>query len=534
MNQQGTELINSSQAQMKEMKLAPESLFFNMAKFEAAKQVAKMFAASTMVPQHFRGADHMGDVMIALDLAERLRVNPFMLMQTIGMVHGRPAFEAKLLIAIVNSQGTYKNGLEYEFVGEDGPKEKMECRAYATEKATGITKYGPWITWEMVEAEGWNTDKPNKNGGGVTKSKWNTMPTIMFAYRAASYFVNRHCPELKLGLLTIDEAQEVIDLSRSGAVYGLTDKPETKSAPAGEDIYDAKTHPEAAQPPDPPPESESEEPPFTTETVTTPPEKVGMNDEAHIIDSFLRLRTTGLTAFEKEHHDEIQAWEGKLREAWIDKWLNVMKRHYFSEGQPGYVARPEESDPPPPESTEAPDDFSSLRNNLGRMDRDALKRYEKQYRLEIPGWPSEEIRFFVNLWRDKVGGPYVPGRDPEELKKNGSDAKPNLFTGSTGNGRETIFCDIKGSRTYPEACEKSCDPKHKDKCRSYHSYKFDQTAVLALTNLPGNAEEIKKAFDGYVEKRAAQKSLSIRDYKASVMMYEAWEEFYRNFIGTIE
>jgi len=35
------------------------------------------------------------------------------------------------------------------------------------------------------------------------------MPEVMFHYRAASWFANRHCPEVKMGFMTTEEAQEI-------------------------------------------------------------------------------------------------------------------------------------------------------------------------------------------------------------------------------------------------------------------------------------------------------------------------------------
>ena len=53
----------------KELIVKPEtSLFFNTAKFEHAKNVAKIFAESDMVPAHFKGK--VGNCIIALNLAE--------------------------------------------------------------------------------------------------------------------------------------------------------------------------------------------------------------------------------------------------------------------------------------------------------------------------------------------------------------------------------------------------------------------------------------------------------------------------------
>ena len=59
---------------------------------------------------------------------------------------------------------------------------------------------GSPVTWDMVKNEGWLS----KSG-----SKWKTMPDLMFHYRAATFFVREHCPDLLCGLQTAEEVQDV-------------------------------------------------------------------------------------------------------------------------------------------------------------------------------------------------------------------------------------------------------------------------------------------------------------------------------------
>jgi hypothetical protein len=56
----------------------------------------------------------------------------------------------------------------------------------------------------MAKAEGWY----GKNG-----SKWKTMPQQMLMYRAASFMVNIVAPELSMGLTTVEEAHDIIDVT---------------------------------------------------------------------------------------------------------------------------------------------------------------------------------------------------------------------------------------------------------------------------------------------------------------------------------
>ena len=56
----------------------------------------------------------------------------------------------------------------------------------------------------MAIEEGWDT----KNG-----SKWRTMPRQMLMYRAASFWTSVYAPELSMGMRTVEEAQDFIDIT---------------------------------------------------------------------------------------------------------------------------------------------------------------------------------------------------------------------------------------------------------------------------------------------------------------------------------
>ena len=166
---------------------------------EEAWRYANALAKTVFVPATYQGKPE--DCLIAIDMAQRLGVAPLMFLQNTYIVHGRPGMEAKLVIALVNNSGFFADPLEYEIDGgEDPDKKTYRVRAFATRAKTGKVLYGPWITWAVVDKEGW-AKKPG--------SKWLTMPGLMFAYRAASWFCNMHCPEVKMGMATTQELDDM-------------------------------------------------------------------------------------------------------------------------------------------------------------------------------------------------------------------------------------------------------------------------------------------------------------------------------------
>ena len=166
-------------------------------RFELAQRKANIYAKSSLVPKEYQ--NNIGNVLIAENMAKRMGADTLMVMQNLYVVHGRPAWSSQFLIASFNSCGRF-SAIKYRLFGEAG-QPLSGCQAYCTELSTGELIEGPRITWEMANAEGW----VNKSG-----SKWKTMPEQMFRYRAASFLIRTTAPEIGMGLLTADEAEDTV------------------------------------------------------------------------------------------------------------------------------------------------------------------------------------------------------------------------------------------------------------------------------------------------------------------------------------
>jgi len=166
------------------------------AAFDMLQRQAKMFSASTLVPKDFQG--NIANCAIAINIAKRLGTDPFMTIQNVDIIHGRPSFRATFLIAMVNSSGRFEP-LQFKMEGTEGAADRS-CIAWAKSKDDGSVLEGPKITLAMAKAEGWST----KSG-----SKWITMPELMLRYRSAAFFARLYAPDITLGMMTADEAQDV-------------------------------------------------------------------------------------------------------------------------------------------------------------------------------------------------------------------------------------------------------------------------------------------------------------------------------------
>jgi hypothetical protein len=169
------------------------------ATFELVQRQAKLLSSSTLVPKEFQG--NMSNCAIGLNIAKRLGADAFMVIQNIDIIHGRPSFRGKFLIAMVNASGRF-SPLNFRF---DGTGDDYGCTAYAKDRETGEVLEGPKVDWKMVKGEGW-LGKPG--------SKWKTMDQLMFRYRAGAYFANIYAPDITLGMMTSEEASDIIEEPR--------------------------------------------------------------------------------------------------------------------------------------------------------------------------------------------------------------------------------------------------------------------------------------------------------------------------------
>ncbi len=167
------------------------------AAFELLQRQAKMFSSSSLVPKEFIG--NVANCAIGINIAKRLGADPFMVLQNIDIIHGRPSFRATFLIAMVNAAGRFEP-LQFRMEGDEG-KPNRSCVAWTKSKDDGATLEGPKITLEMAKAEGWSTK---------TGSKWITMPELMLRYRAAAFFARLYAPDVTLGLQTAEEVQDTL------------------------------------------------------------------------------------------------------------------------------------------------------------------------------------------------------------------------------------------------------------------------------------------------------------------------------------
>jgi hypothetical protein len=181
------------------------SVFSGIRAFEDAQRIAKALASSTLIPPQFQGQQGFANCLVALEIAGRMNISPFLCMQHLHIIHGRPSWSSAFIIAMVNGCGRF-TPLRFEVSGEG---DNLACYAVATDIKTDQELKGPTITMTMAKKEGWAT----KSG-----SKWITMPELMIRYRAAAFWGRLFAGDLLVGLQT---QEEVIDVESVKVSVGI-------------------------------------------------------------------------------------------------------------------------------------------------------------------------------------------------------------------------------------------------------------------------------------------------------------------------
>lgn len=169
------------------------SVFSGEQNFKNALAMAQELSKSDIIPATYKGKPE--NCLIAIELSNRLKLSPFLVMQNMHVIQGRPSWSSSFIISCINGSGRFNGPLKFQI-----DEHRTKCRAVAVEKTTGEKLVGPLVTMEMAQAEGWLS----KNG-----SKWKTMPELMLRYRAAAFFGRLYCPEIINGMLTDDEVNDI-------------------------------------------------------------------------------------------------------------------------------------------------------------------------------------------------------------------------------------------------------------------------------------------------------------------------------------
>jgi len=144
--------------------------------------LAKAFSEAKMVPEHFKKS--VGDCFIAVTLAERLRMDPWVLMQELYIIQGKPMMSGKLVIAILN--GNLADPIRPAYEGE-GPDRQITITGRPHGASEPLS-----IKLKVRDAK-------------TANEQWTKNPDQMLMYAGARQWGRRYTPDLILGIVFDDE-----------------------------------------------------------------------------------------------------------------------------------------------------------------------------------------------------------------------------------------------------------------------------------------------------------------------------------------
>lgn len=180
------------------------SVFSNTVMFEQAQRFASALCKSDIVPKAYQ--NNIANTLVALEMAHRMGESPLMIMQHLDIIHGKPSFGSKFIIARLNTCGQF-SPLRFTYEGEG---DNRQCKAHAFDMRTQEQLVGPPVSIAMAKKEGWY---------GKPGSKWPTMPELMLMYRAGTFFGRMYSPELSMGMQT---SEELFDIGPTGSGHEIT------------------------------------------------------------------------------------------------------------------------------------------------------------------------------------------------------------------------------------------------------------------------------------------------------------------------
>lgn len=154
---------------------------------------ATYLAKSDLVPDSYRNKP--SNCMIALETSNRLGVSPLFVMEQLVIVRGKRSWSGQACSLLVNNHPKFKN-VRLVYVGKEG-QDDWGAYVVATRKDTGEEVKGTTVTIRMAKEEDW-----------IKNSKWRSMPELMLAYRAYSFFARVHCADVLNGFMTEGEPED--------------------------------------------------------------------------------------------------------------------------------------------------------------------------------------------------------------------------------------------------------------------------------------------------------------------------------------
>jgi hypothetical protein len=232
-----TEVANAAPRVRREVTQVIDAVpILDTARFEHMQRIANIMANSSMIPKTLcttkEGSNEvalpfeqvLSNCFLVVNQATRWGMDPFSVISCCSVVHGRLAYEGKLVAAVLEAK--LGISLIYEWDNKTGD-------------AFGIVVTGTLPDGRVESIDGtvgqWKTTGSN--------SPWMRQPKLQLAYRGAREWARLYAPGVMLGVYSEDEMADLADDARARRAQPITQGGSLMARLAGQ----AKTEPESGR-----------------------------------------------------------------------------------------------------------------------------------------------------------------------------------------------------------------------------------------------------------------------------------------------
>lgn len=229
MNQQVATTLSSDKAVMANERGQANmlNLMMNVDFMASIDRLADMMASGkATVPQHLRG--NKADCYAICLQALQWGMNPFPVAQKTHLVNGTLGYEAQLVNAVVVNSGVIKGRFDYDFFG---PWERVigKFKVIKTKKDNKDIEYrvpnwtfddekgcGVRVTACLPNGEARSIELLLQQARTRNSTLWADDPKQQLAYLAVKRWARLYTPDVIMGVYSVDELQEEIDITPMG------------------------------------------------------------------------------------------------------------------------------------------------------------------------------------------------------------------------------------------------------------------------------------------------------------------------------
>lgn len=194
----------------------------NPAMFEHVQRLAILLADGAFTPGHLKRNTHKETVATCFRVAAqaiRWGFDPFGVADETYEIKGKLGYQGKLVIAVINSRANLKENLRFDYSGS-GTNREVTVTGHIKNEAEPRT-----ITLAVNQAK-------------TSNDMWLKDPDQKLAYTGATKWARRHCPQVLMGVQTIEDLEAVADSEKRTAVAtsldALTERFGGKVTPAAQ------------------------------------------------------------------------------------------------------------------------------------------------------------------------------------------------------------------------------------------------------------------------------------------------------------